>query len=153
MEDIQVGKRLSLWEEIPDFDLYMDQVISLLNSYFSEMIVNDSDIITKNMINNYVKMKVVPAPVKKRYTRVQMAYLIVVCLLKKVFEISGIKAFLPYGDDEKLKMLYTSFVEYINKTSEHIDLTEENKELLVLRLSADAIVIRTVAEKMTVRMH
>ena len=153
MEDIQVGKRLPLWEEIPDFDLYMDQVISLLNNYFSELIVNDRDIITKNMINNYVKMKVVPAPVKKRYTRVHMAYLIVVCLLKKVFEISAIKTFLPYGDDEKLKMLYTSFIEYINKASEHIDLTEENKELLVFRLSADAIVIRTVAEKMTVKMH
>ncbi len=55
---------IPLWEDLPALDLYMDQVIILLNGYL-RMIKDENgenEQITKNMINNYVKMKVVPAP-------------------------------------------------------------------------------------------
>lgn len=46
------------------------------------------------MINNYVKLRIVPAPVKKRYGRVQLAYLLVIGLLKQVLPIPDVKTLL-----------------------------------------------------------
>ena len=43
------------------------------------------------MINNYVKQGVMPAPEKKKYNRAQIAYLLVICILKQVYSISDIK--------------------------------------------------------------
>ena len=50
---------ISRWEEIPDFPLYIDQVVSIVEKSLS-FLKNDNDaIITKTMINNYVKHKLV----------------------------------------------------------------------------------------------
>ena len=46
------------------------------------------------MINNYVKLRIVPAPVRKRYGRVQLAYLLVIGLLKQVLPIPDVKTLL-----------------------------------------------------------
>lgn len=79
------------WEEIPDFPLYMDQVINLVESSLSFMKLDDDDkIVTSTMINNYVKSKIVSAPIKKKYVRNHVAYFIVICLLKKVYSLEDI---------------------------------------------------------------
>ena len=61
---------LPTWEEIPNINLYMDQVVSLLENYLSNFIKpeneNDTQIITKTMINNYVKHGVVKPPISKK---------------------------------------------------------------------------------------
>ena len=111
MKLLQVGEEfkkteIPLWDGLPAIELYMDQVIILLNQYLG-MIQDengDSEAITKNMINNYVKMKAVPAPVKKKYSRSHIAYLILVCLMKQVFSIAMIKNILPLPDvqDEEI---------------------------------------------------
>ena len=48
---------ISRWEEIPDFPLYIDQVVSIIEKSLSFLKNNDDAIITKTMINNYVKHK------------------------------------------------------------------------------------------------
>ncbi|MEG0329879.1 MAG: DUF1836 domain-containing protein [Longicatena sp.] len=82
------------WEQLPDMELYMDQVVTLLNEYLKPFKTNGQDkIVTSTMINNYVKNGIVTPPVKKKYTRSHVAYLIVVCILKTVYrmeEISGL---------------------------------------------------------------
>ena len=61
---------LPSWEDFPSIELYMDQVVALLNEYLSIFLVPKSDMqITSTMINNYVKLKTIPAPVKKRYSK------------------------------------------------------------------------------------
>lgn len=77
------------WNELPDLDLYMDQLVSILekNLAIFEDIWGEK-IITSMMINNYVKQKVVEPPVKKRYNRGHLAYFFVVCIMKRVFSIS-----------------------------------------------------------------
>ena len=57
---------ISRWEEIPDFPLYIDQVVSIIEKSLSFLKNNDDAIITKTMINNYVKHKLVKAPIKKK---------------------------------------------------------------------------------------
>ena len=63
--------RLPEWEEIPDFGLYMEQVIVLLKQYLDYMPpeLKEEQFITAATINNYVRMRVMPGPEKKRYIR------------------------------------------------------------------------------------
>lgn len=82
---------LPRWNELPSIDLYMDQLISLIERYLAPFSIGDEKIITAAMVNNYVKMKLIPAPEKKRYNRVHLAYLIVISTFKQVFSLSDIK--------------------------------------------------------------
>ena len=70
---------LPKWEEFPDFELYMEQLVSLGNRYlacFSETPL------TSSMINSYVKKGLMSRPEKKRYRAEHIAELIVISLLK-----------------------------------------------------------------------
>ena len=79
------------WNELPEIDLYLDQVVNYIEKYLGQYNVNKEDkIITKTMINNYVKQGIMPAPEKKKYSREHIAYLIVICVLKQVYCISDI---------------------------------------------------------------
>ena len=79
------------WNELPEIDLYLDQVVNYIEKYLGQYNVNKEDkIITKTMINNYVKLGIMSAPIKKKYNREHMAYLIVICILKQVYSISDI---------------------------------------------------------------
>ena len=56
------------WEEMPDVELYADQVVNYIERHLSALDVEgEGHLLTASMINNYVKMKLIPAPVKKRY--------------------------------------------------------------------------------------
>ena len=74
------------WNELPTLDLYMDQVIALidttLGAFFSEI---GAASLTKNMVNNYVKAKIVDAPVNKKYPKLSVAMIIVVYILKNCY--------------------------------------------------------------------
>ncbi len=83
------------WEELPCLDLYMDQVITLMEQYLSVYQKENEKLITPSMINNYVKLGVIPKPYKKRYNRIHLAYLTMVCSLKQVLSISVIQKILP----------------------------------------------------------
>ena len=74
------------WNEIPDMGLYMEQVISLVNSVLGPTVDEISYApLTPNMVNNYVKAKIVGAPSNKKYSRLSVAQIIVVYLLKMCF--------------------------------------------------------------------
>ena len=114
LEDIMLKHKLPLWEEIPDIGLYMDQVILLMNEYLELYVknVNDSRLITPSMINNYVKMDIIPPPVKKKYYRVHLVYLIIVCTLKQSLSIATIMKIFPLNmNEEEIKKLYNIFSE------------------------------------------
>ncbi len=85
---------LPRWNEIPEIDLYIDQVVSLLQNYLSNYIKSDNEkdnnIITKTMINNYVKHGVVKAPINKKYSKEHIAYLFVIFILKQIYSIDEI---------------------------------------------------------------
>lgn len=88
-----MDKEISLpyWEELPDIELYMDQVVTLLQSYLKDFqLANNESFISKSMINNYVKAGLVSPPKKKKYTRTHIAYLIAVCILKQVYSMNEI---------------------------------------------------------------
>lgn len=89
---------LPQWESIPDFGLYMDQVIVLLEQYLSFIPpVSESKerVVTASAINNYVRLKLMPAPVKRKYYRIHICYLIIILTLKQSIGISQVQKIIP----------------------------------------------------------
>ncbi len=90
---------LPRFDELPNIDLYMDQVLSTiensLNIFSSE---SDENIITKSMINNYVKQNVIEKPCKKHYKKMHVSYLIIISVLKRVLSISEISKIINNQD-------------------------------------------------------
>lgn len=105
--------RLPRWEALPDLELYMDQVVAVMERFldiYHACSAEDSRIITPAIINNYVKLKVVPAPNKKRYSKEHLAYLIMVCILKQTLSISSIVKLIARQLEKKsIDLLYNDF--------------------------------------------
>lgn len=109
---LSIGK-LPSWDELPEIDLYMDQVIEIVNKYLSNLEIMSGDVseTTRPMINNYVKLGMMPAPVRKKYGRLHLAYIIVICTLKQSLNMSTIQKILPVNlPEEEVKYIYSSFV-------------------------------------------
>lgn len=103
---------LPTWDELPGLELYMDQVIILLNEYLRLFAIgSEADkFITPPMINNYVKLKIMPAPIKKKYNKVHLAYLIVICSLKQTLSMSTIQKIIPLNlSEDDVRSIYETF--------------------------------------------
>lgn len=81
--------------DIPNIDLYMDQVTSFMDEHLKSSRRFESDkILTKTMINNYAKNKLLPPPEKKRYSKEHMLVLIFIYYMKGILALDDIKAIL-----------------------------------------------------------
>ncbi|MFJ8064834.1 DUF1836 domain-containing protein [Psychrobacillus sp. NPDC096426] len=79
-------------EEIPDIDLYMDQVIQLFDSKFSQTLRNtDEKVLTKTMINNYAKGKLFIPIKNKKYSKQHIMLINLIYQLKGALSINDIK--------------------------------------------------------------
>ena len=99
------------WEELPDMDLYMDQVVTLLNEYLKPFHAKDQEkMVTSTMINNYVKHGIVSPPVKKKYSREHILLLIFIYYYKGILSISDIQTVLKpvtdsfFGKEDGFKL-------------------------------------------------
>ncbi len=101
------------WKELPDVRLYMDQLITYINSALAVFTEDfGAQPITKNMINNYVKAKIVPAPVKKQYDKYSLAMIIVLYILKgnhSTEEIGRLIAAARQLNENSLSRAYDNF--------------------------------------------
>ena len=105
--------RLPAWEQIPDLGLYMEQVVLLLRQYLDYLPpeLKQPEPITAAAINNYVRLKVMPAPEKRKYYRVHIAFLIMIFTLKQGISINGLQQLLPStADEEEVRIFYTSYI-------------------------------------------
>ena len=104
------------WKEIPNIDLYLDQVLLYVNQV-CEPISSESDKgLTASMVNNYVKHGYMTKPEKKKYQRQQIARLIAITTLKSVFSIQEIAQTLNTLQTEtNSEQLYNAFVDYMNE--------------------------------------
>ncbi|MBQ3668546.1 MAG: DUF1836 domain-containing protein [Clostridia bacterium] len=106
--------RLPAWNQIPDFGLYMEQLILLLKDYLDYLPpeLKEEQFITASTINNYVRTHVMPEPVKKRYYRVHIAYIIIILTLKQSLSIALIQKIIPMGlTDEEVEHTYTVYAQ------------------------------------------
>ena len=112
-ENFLTAYQLPKWEDLPDFGLYMDQVITLLSQhlYYLPQEDHSEELVTPTAINNYVRLKIMPAPEKKRYRRIHLAYLFMICTLKQTITIPQVQKIIPVGlEEEEIKQLYSNYV-------------------------------------------
>jgi len=122
----QLGLESSLTlEEIPQIDLYMDQVIQLFENKFTETKRNEDDkVLTKTMINNYAKGKLIFPIHNKKYSKEHLILMSLIYQLKGALSINDIKATLAginqkiINEEIELDSFYTS---YLNLTRQNVE--------------------------------
>ena len=109
IEDIK-AYRCPRWEDFPSIDLYIDQLMGVLEKYLYIFYEEDkagedknSKIITRSMVNNYVKHQILNAPENKKYNKHQLSFLYVICIFKKLIGLNEI-----YTIKHKLLETYTA---------------------------------------------
>ena len=105
------------WNELPNLDLYLDQLVTILEKNLKEFIGNKEEtIITKTMINNYVKQGLIKPPRKKKYNRLHIATLFVICILKQIYSINDINELIMLAiKTAKFNSAYDQFCEALEK--------------------------------------
>ena len=138
--------RLPAWEQIPDLGLYMDQVVLLLRQYLDYLPpeLKQPEPITAAAINNYVRTRLLPEPRKKRYYRVHIAYLIMICTLKQALRLSELQTLLP-GDlpEDEVRRTYDAYVRRHQLCAQYF--------IDQVRLTAAAMFDREVTMELAVR--
>lgn len=169
-------------EDIPNIELYMDQVTKFMDSHLKpSKRYPDDKILTKTMINNYAKNNLLPPPVKKKYSKEHMLMLIFIYYFKNILSINDIQNLLTpltekyFGTGEPLNLesiynevfgLEEGEIEYLKKDiSEKIskskevftDSPEQDREFLqqfsfVCMLAFDVYVKKQLIEKIIDQM-
>ena len=101
--------------EIPGIDLYMDQVLTFMNTHLgTAKRYEDDKVMTKTMINNYAKNRLIPAPDKKKYSKEHIMVLMFIYYFKNILSIGDIQSILnplteryfANGKDLNLEKIY-----------------------------------------------
>ena len=110
-------------DDIPNIDLYMDQVTTYLNDKFAATKRRDDDkLMTKTMINNYAKSRLLPYKEKKKYTKDHIMVLIMIFFFKNVLSINDVTKLLTpmlktyfHNEEFPLKNIINDFLNYEKK--------------------------------------
>jgi hypothetical protein len=171
VEEIIGTKDVSL-TEIPCVDLYMDQVTTFFNEKLGSLKRNDEDkILTKTMINNYTKGKVLMPAKNKKYTNEHMILLTLIYNLKQAISLNDINTIFKSiidvkdtkGTSVSLEDLYNNFLDIkevqnqdfaidIDKDSEFIKgkikkMGKEDEELIELILMVLLLINKSNMQK------
>ena len=113
--------------DVPNIDLYMDQVTKFMDEYLeSSKRYSDDKLLTKTMINNYTKSDLLPSPEKKKYSKDHMYMLLFIYYLKNILSISDTKAILSPLTDMFFK------ADRHNRNSEEVSLEDIYTEIFEL---------------------
>lgn len=121
-------------EDIPNIDLYMDQVTTFMDEHLQASKRHEDDkVLTKTMINNYAKNHLLPSPEKKKYSKEHVLLLIFIYYFKNLISIKDIETLLDpitkkyFQNEDKdglnLKDIYEEVFELEN---ERIDATSKD---------------------------
>ena len=101
-------------EDIPNIDLYMDQVTTFVDEELASLKrFEDDKMLTKTMINNYTKNNLLPPPQKKKYSKNHMFLLIYIYYLKSVISISDIKEIINPLTDKFFDNYYRNIANFL----------------------------------------
>ena len=129
-------------EDIPNIDLYMDQVTTFMDSQLATSKRHENDkILTKTMINNYAKNDLLPPPEKKKYSKEHVLTLIFIYYFKSILSISDIQSILNPITEK-----------YFGKTGEDLSLEDIYKEVFGLEHQETQNIIKDLAKKFNTSM-
>lgn len=146
--------QLPLWHEFPDFNLYMDQLVSLSNRYIEPLTGNK---ITPSMVNSYVKKKIMSKPLKKKYRAEHMAELLVISLLKTVYALDTVRTGLQFTKAKYGSAIaYDHFANYFNELLSTITIVDgdisnippKDSIPVVEQFAIQAVLYKKIGEKL-----
>ena len=114
------------WEQLPDFALYMDQVLSYMDRQVIRF--DEDDGLTSAMVNNYTKSGLVPRAAGKKYNREHLAYLTAICVLKRVMSTRDMDPLIKQElqGERSVADGYAAFCESLDKA---LNITADEMEL------------------------
>lgn len=126
IKEMHIEKNITL-EDIPNIDLYMDQVIQLFEATFNSTKRDEKEkILTKTMINNYAKGKLFFPIKNKKYSREHIILISLIYQLKPALTINDIKTVLDginekiiNGEEFNLDQFYNQFLQLAEKNIDH----------------------------------
>lgn len=125
-------------EDIPNIDLYMDQVTTFMDSHLkSSKRYSEDKLLTKTMINNYTKNKLLPPPKNKKYTKKHMFLLIFIYYFKNILSISDIQS------------IFNPLTQKFYDGKSEIGLKEVYEEIFNIENELTDSVIKDMVRKMT----
>ena len=129
-------------EDIPNIDLYMDQVTTFMDEHLAACKrLDDDKILTKTMINNYTKNDFLPPPVKKKYSKEHILTLVFIYYFKSILSISDIQSILNPITDR-----------YFGKGSSEMSLEDIYKEVFGLEHQETLNIMKDLAKKFNTSM-
>ena len=129
-------------KEIPNIDLYMDQVTTFMEEHLNASKRYPEDkILTKTMINNYAKNDLLPPPEKKKYSKEHVLTLIFIYYFKSILSISDIQSILNPITDK-----------YFGKGSSEMSLEDIYKEVFGLEHQETLNIMKDLAKKFNTSM-
>lgn len=114
------------WDQLPDFALYMDQVLSYMDRQVIRF--DEDDGLTAAMVNNYTKSGLVPRASGKKYGREHLAYLTAICILKRVMSTRDMDLLIKQElqGERSVADGYAAFCESLDKA---LNITADEMEL------------------------
>lgn len=138
------------WDAFPDIGLYMDQIIS----YMPRQLIHygAGELLTSAMVNNYIKDGLLPRAEGKRYSRVHLAYLTAICVLKQVLSVKETSLLISKGiahkggDPHALYDYFTSGLDAaLSETAVRLDGSADEEDLPRLALN---LALRSYADRL-----
>ena len=175
------GEKFDLpsYKELPQVELYMEQVIGYVNDVLRPFSSQDKKALTSFMVNNYVKAGMIKEPKKKRYSQEHLGYLLAISILKETLSMNNISLLIDMDknvslDKGRLYAFFTSLEEDIlhnvdSSVKQKVDglarryeaekATDEKKAdenlnnslgLIALRLAVEAQVYKLISDRILV---
>ncbi|MCL1808865.1 MAG: DUF1836 domain-containing protein [Clostridiales bacterium] len=146
-------ERPNKWENIPDIDLYMDQVLNYMKR--QHIGLGSEEALTSSMVNNYMKKDLLPRARGKKYSRAHIAYLTSICLLKQILPVAETGFFLgKQTEKQSIEQFYEKYCglldESLNRLSEEIveDMDEDAVLDLILKLAVSSYTQKLVCGRL-----
>ncbi|MDD6190846.1 MAG: DUF1836 domain-containing protein [Firmicutes bacterium] len=113
--------KLPRWNQLPSVDQYLEQVLQLIDKWLGDYLPHSGkQLITRTMVNNYVKQRYIDSPENKKYNRLTIARLFVITLLKPVYTIDEISRLIQRGIDFKdAEFSYNQFCDMVETAVKH----------------------------------
>lgn len=112
-------KGLADGKSIPDIDLYIDQMVSCLNTELSLYAEDGQSPITKGMVSNYTKHRMIPGPDGKRYSKDHCIFMLLVYYLKGCFSM-----------DQVQRLMKPILANYSSAWDDNVDMQAYYREIL-----------------------
>lgn len=141
--------KMMRWDELPDFGVYSDQVLSIIEEQLSFLQSTEVDrIITPTMINNYVKLQLIERPLKKKYYKKQIAKLMVISLLKQVLPLTDVHKGINLQVSLKgTEVAYNSFCDEIEQSFQRLygHLGKEEFSFTIDQINQDNLALKMIS--------